>query len=46
MNTEQFITYENKHLKYITEFFKKVNGLDDYNKKAVEGSFCPLCRDK
>ena len=46
MNTEEFITFENKHLKYITEFFKKVNGFDDYNKKAEEGSFCPLCREK
>jgi hypothetical protein len=45
MNTEQFITFENSYFKYISELFKKVNGLDDY-KKAKETSFCPLCREK
>ena len=46
MNTEIFINFENKHLKYITDFFKKVNDFDDYNKKAKDGDFCPLCRKK
>ena len=45
MNTEQFITYENNNLKFITDFFKTVNGLDEY-KKTKEGVFCPLCREK
>jgi hypothetical protein len=46
MNTEQFITFENEYFKYISEFFKTVNGIGDYNKKAQEGAFCPLCREK
>ena len=45
MNVQIFINFENQNLKYITELFETVNGLDDY-KKAKEGCFCPLCREK
>lgn len=45
MNIQIFINFENQNLKYITELFKTVNGLDDY-KKVKDGDFCPLCREK
>lgn len=46
MNTQIFINFENSNFKYITELFKKVNSASNYNKKAEEGAFCPLCREK
>jgi hypothetical protein len=46
MNTEEFIHFENKHLKYIYELLAKINSVDDYKTQSTNGIFCPLCKEK
>jgi hypothetical protein len=47
MNTEEFITWENQHIKYWVYMIKKDNEEDNYKKSKlnnINSQCCPLCR--
>jgi len=47
MNTENFLNYENRSLRFSTEFVKLDKEWKEYNKNKTKGNkTCPLCRTK